>query len=161
MSTIKISQGKCILCGMCILECPAGIFNKNEHITTVEDAETKCINCGHCMSICPVEAVTLPSAQPGQLVPIDKNLNVSKEHIGQFLKSNRSMRQYKDIEVTKEVIAGIMDITRYAPSARNLEPIHWIITKTRKETAYLADLTAQGIAISDRYAKWRFSYAGK
>ena len=153
MSIIRVSQEKCTLCGMCVLECPAGIFTKGEVITTVEDAEIKCIKCGHCMSICPVEAITLPSVQPGQLVPIDKKLNVNKEQIGQFLKSNRSMRQYKDTEVKEEVIAELMDITRYAPSARNIEPLHWIITKTRKETRYLADLTAQGMTGLDRYGK--------
>ncbi|MEQ8172934.1 MAG: nitroreductase family protein, partial [Candidatus Eremiobacterota bacterium] len=69
------------------------------------------------------------------------------------LKSKRSMRQYKDTEVKEEIISGIMDVTRYAPSARNIEPLHWIITKTRKETRYLADLTAQGMTGLDRYGK--------
>ena len=153
MSPITVSQEKCTLCGLCIMECPVGLFTKGEQVTPVEDAESKCIDCGHCMSICPVEAISLPSALPEQLVKIDKKLNITKEQTGQLLKSNRSIRQYKDTEVTEKVISELMDVTRYAPSARNIEPLHWIITKTRTETRYLADLTAKGMSSLDRYGK--------
>jgi len=145
MSAITVSQEKCTLCGLCISECPFGLFVQEEKINVIEGAETKCINCGHCISICPVEAIALPSSVPEELIKIDKKLNVTQEEMTQFLKANRSVRQYKDTVVSREVISELMDVTSYGPSAKNIEPLHWIISENRAETRRLADFTVKSL----------------
>jgi nitroreductase/NAD-dependent dihydropyrimidine dehydrogenase PreA subunit len=155
MELITINPEKCTLCGRCIMTCPFGLFIKDDKVKVVEEGESKCVNCGHCISICPSEAISLPSGPPENLVKIEKSLNITEEQVGQFLKSNRSIRRYKDTVVPEEEISKIMDVTRYAPSAKNAEPLHWIISKNPSETRHLADLTVKGMVESniDRYVK--------
>jgi len=150
MNLISINQETCTLCGLCILDCPRNIFVKDNGgpVKTVEEAESKCLHCGHCISICPAQAVSLPEGGPEELQKIKKDFNITFEQAGQFLKGNRSVRHYKKNLVPKEIIEQIMDVTSYAPSAKNLQPIQWIITENHEKTKKLADLTADGLALS-------------
>lgn len=52
----EIIPDKCIACGICIGECPAGAIDLSPEGTAHIDPET-CIGCGKCAEVCPVEAV--------------------------------------------------------------------------------------------------------
>ncbi len=45
----------------------------------------------------------------------------------EFLQTRRSIRKYKDEDVPMDIILKILDVARYAPSARNLQPWEFII----------------------------------
>jgi len=51
---------------------------------------------------------------------------VEKVYI-EFLLSRRSIRKFKDKEVSKDILLKILDIARYAPSARNAQPWEYIV----------------------------------
>lgn len=65
---LKIDESKCVLCGLCITDCPAGAFKgEGEHMvgqSRVFDSitldESLCIHCGDCTTKdfwCPAEAI--------------------------------------------------------------------------------------------------------
>jgi len=51
-----VDENKCIGCGSCVAECPAGAVSLNDQGIAVVDKE-KCTGCGRCAKACPVEAV--------------------------------------------------------------------------------------------------------
>jgi ferredoxin len=54
----KIFKEKCVRCGVCMDECPAGaICYKENNVPFV--IEEDCTDCGLCVSVCCTEAVVL------------------------------------------------------------------------------------------------------
>ncbi len=53
---------------------------------------------------------------------------MSDELLG-FLKSRRSIRRFKPDPIPDEVLLKILDVARYAPSARNSQPWAFIVVK--------------------------------
>lgn len=51
----KVSGG-CVLCLMCVYECPLGAITIKENVSTVIDSE-KCIGCGSCFRNCQTSAI--------------------------------------------------------------------------------------------------------
>ena len=56
MSTkYRVGSG-CVLCLMCVYECPVGAISIKENVSTVID-EKKCLGCGKCYNNCQAEAI--------------------------------------------------------------------------------------------------------
>lgn len=53
---IKIDQGKCTECGMCMEICPVEAI-VYEDVVKIDD--TRCINCRMCLTVCPFKAITM------------------------------------------------------------------------------------------------------
>ncbi len=51
----KVSGG-CVLCLMCVYECPVGAISIVEDVSTVVDQD-KCIGCGSCYRNCQTGAI--------------------------------------------------------------------------------------------------------
>jgi len=62
------------------------------------------------------------------------------EHLLNFLYTRRSIRKFKQIEVTDDVIKRILDVARYAPSARNSQPWIFIVVKDKELKSRLAKI---------------------
>ena len=57
--TITVDADMCLMCGMCIKECQAGVlaFNWQKVPDSVEGGEEKCLGCGFCETVCPAGAL--------------------------------------------------------------------------------------------------------
>lgn len=62
MKTKYTVNGGCVLCLMCIYECPVGAISIKENETTVIDGD-KCLGCGKCYKNC----------QTGAIVKVEEN----------------------------------------------------------------------------------------
>ena len=51
----KIDPAKCIACGSCQQECPAGAIKEGDVYSIDPDV---CLDCGACADVCPQEAIS-------------------------------------------------------------------------------------------------------
>ncbi len=65
---------------------------------------------------------------------------MSVEECVKPLLERRSIRRFEDREVPDELLLKAIDIARYAPSARNSQPWHFIIIKDRSKLEELSEL---------------------
>lgn len=65
------------------------------------------------------------------------------------IKIRRSVREFKDKPIPKEMIEKIIDCGRLAPTARKEEPWEFIAITDKRELAEIADITDHGKFIKD------------
>jgi nitroreductase len=58
---------------------------------------------------------------------IDKALVISSDQAEQFLRSRRSVRQFKDKPVEKATLQRLIETARYAPTASNTQLVEWLV----------------------------------
>lgn len=148
MSLIVIDDEKCGRDGLCARICPMGLIIKQEdgRITEVEGAESVCMSCGHCIAICPSGALSLAGKAATELQQIRKDLRVDGHALEQLMKSRRSIRAYSDEPVPRETLQRLLDTARWAPTARNLQPVHYLVLENPEEVRKLANAVAEALA---------------
>lgn len=60
----------------------------------------------------------------------------------EVIKTRRSIREYSDKEITKEILERIVDAARFSPTARNVQPWEFVVitnTLTLKKLSELAE----------------------
>jgi len=130
MSLISIDTALCTKDGHCVAECPAKIIEMADEGPFVSaDLAVKCIDCGHCVAVCPTAALSLKTLSPQDCPPVDRELRISEAQAEQFLRSRRSIRNYKDKPVDRQTFRKLIDIARHAPTASNKQPVQWLIVE--------------------------------
>ena len=130
MSLLTIDQGKCRQDGLCSADCPMGIIRfegKGNYPEILPESELMCIRCGHCVAVCPHGALDHLEVPLAACTAIDKSLAISPAQTEQFLRSRRSVRQFKDKPVEKATLQQLIATARYAPTASNLQLVEWLV----------------------------------
>ncbi|MGA8239174.1 MAG: nitroreductase family protein [Desulfobacterales bacterium] len=142
MELFTINQETCNQDGICAAVCPAGIIDikEGEYPTPFSDADELCIRCGHCVAVCPTASLSHKDIPLESCTPIEKEFGITHEQTVQFLRSRRSIRQYKDRPVDKAVLKRLIDIARYAPSGHNLQPVEWLVIGDRADLRRLSGI---------------------
>ena len=142
MELLTINQKTCNQDGICMAICPAGIkeIKDGEYPKPISDADELCIRCGHCVAICPTASLSHKDIPQESCTPIAKELRITHEQTVQFLRSRRSIRQYKDRPVDKAALKRLIDIARYAPSGHNLQPVEWLVLGDKTELKRLSGI---------------------
>jgi nitroreductase/NAD-dependent dihydropyrimidine dehydrogenase PreA subunit len=137
-----VDTGKCVKCGACAETCPVKVieFKKGVVPEAVPWAKKACINCGHCVAVCPKGAMSLVEMPASGCEPIREELKISGTSAEQLFKSRRSVRIYKEEPVDKKTIEKIIDISRYAPTGHNIQPVKWKVIYDRKKVVELKEL---------------------
>ena len=116
---ITIYPEKCNGCGLCVTVCKDfSLQMAVEKVALTEDPLFGCIGCGHCMAICPTGAIEIH----GRELSPDDLFNLSKKEMAagydellNLLKRRRSMREFKEIPVEKELIDKILNAASTSP----------------------------------------------
>ncbi|MFZ5812045.1 MAG: nitroreductase family protein [Thermodesulfobacteriota bacterium] len=155
MPLIEIDEQLCARDGICVAECPLDLLELSpEKIpVAVAGAETACLRCGHCIVSCPNGALRLDGQDPAGLPAVPSQSIEADAAIG-FLASRRSTRNWKDKNVSRELIERAIDAARYAPSGLNMQPVHWLVVETAEEMRRLAGLTADFLRQSGTMAQF-------
>jgi len=151
MSIFAVDDDKCNFCGLCAVECPAAIIviKGPEALPFMpRGGEKFCIDCGHCVAVCPPGAISLENVKPEDCTKVSKELLPTPEQVEHFLKSRRSVRAFKEEPVPRNTLAKIIDIARYAPSGRNLQPVQWLVVEDSNEVKRLTELVIDWIRLA-------------
>lgn len=139
----SVDSNTCNGCSICSEVCPAGCIDLHDGLPSIfPDNKKMCIRCGHCEVYCPSSAINL-SFRGNQ--PFDAEITfppISSEQLAYYIASRRSVRNYKKQAANKETISKLMDMVRYAPTAKNVQNVGWIIVTSQSILVKLRDLTA-------------------
>lgn len=148
MKFIEIDERKCKHDGICASECPFGVIrlkNKTSFPEVIPGGEDICLLCGHCVAACPHGALNHQHIPLQKSPPVRKDLLLNLEQAVQFLRSRRSIRQYRDEPVEKEKIQKLIEIARYAPTSGNTQLVEWWVFTDRNEISHFSDMVVQWI----------------
>ena len=147
MKSISINQETCTKCKLCVEVCPARIFQQ-ESMKEFPNVvfEKSCLVCGHCVAICPQDAV-IHSGYPAEKVAgINEDLIPSEEQLFELIKSRRSIREFKDEPIEREVIEKIIDAARLAPTAQNNQSTHYLVIQDKETLDGVRELSYKYMA---------------
>ncbi|MCL5025591.1 MAG: nitroreductase family protein [Chloroflexi bacterium] len=143
MSLFLVDREKCLRDGVCVDECPRFIIemkDEDSYPVPIHGADELCINCGHCVTVCPSGALSLKTMTPESCPTVRADLLPTAEQVDHLLRSRRSIRAFEDRTVPREVLAGLIDIARYAPSGSNRQPVEWLVIYEPRDVRRLARL---------------------
>ena len=113
----RIDLQTCIRCGACAEACPNQILarGKDGEVSFRPDRLSLCIQCGHCMAVCPT-----PSVSAGDLTLEKDFFDLPRGGMGEcdffnFLACRRSVRNFQDKPVAREMLQRIVDAVALAP----------------------------------------------
>ncbi|WP_110955422.1 nitroreductase family protein [Anaerosinus massiliensis] len=143
MSLITVNK-RCIKCGLCIEECPVDVLKMGEK-GPEEVADSNCIACGHCVAICPKTAIDNKKTPLAQQVDMKDFPKLNPQQAEHFLRSRRSIRNYHDKPVPRELLSKLVNIARLAPTASNSQGISYVIIENKQLLEKSVELTIQMI----------------
>lgn len=157
MPLLTIDPAACTRCGLCIDACPYGLIavGADGLPRDLEDAAVVCALCGHCVAVCPSGALAHARLPREEFIPAQKKGAVKPATVELFLKSRRSIREFKPEPLPRETLARILDTTRFAPTAVNSQNVRWVVSADPAVTRRLAGLAADWMrGMGERYARF-------
>lgn len=140
--TITIDAQRCTQCGNCLQSCNAMLIQPTESGVPqpIDQAGDFCISCGHCVAACEFGAVSVDAITPDNSPLYDGVPSSSFEQFDRLARTRRSIRHFKKQPVERAKIEQLLDTARWAPSARNLLPVKWLVVNNPDTVRELASL---------------------
>jgi NAD-dependent dihydropyrimidine dehydrogenase PreA subunit len=127
---IKRLEDKCNKCMLCVRDCVSGVWRIVDGVPAPVQPDL-CNLCSHCIAVCPRDAILHEGLNAAQTTKVNrKNLlpNVYRD----IVMSRRSVRQFREREVPREVIEQVLSLARYAPTASNEQNVGYIVITDKK-----------------------------
>jgi len=115
----SIDRETCTLCGLCARACKSETLTMGEGEVKIDcDTPFGCVGCGQCMMVCPTGSMTVigRDISPEDLVDLPpREQRATADQLEALLLARRSVREYSQREVEREVIDRILEIASTAP----------------------------------------------
>ena len=154
---IKINIEKCTGCGLCVSVC------KDFSLEIINNKVNKklkscfgCIACGHCMAICPQGAIEIygRTLSPNDLFDLPKKeTSTDYNSLLSLCQRRRSVREFKDKAIDKEIIEKIITIARTSPMGLPPSDVNLLVFDTKEKTNKFAKDFCEYL----KGMKWMFS----
>ncbi|MCX7970584.1 MAG: nitroreductase family protein [Negativicutes bacterium] len=139
---LNINASKCTKCGLCARHCPWSLFTgaEGQFPELRANYQTICSACGHCLAVCPTAAIEI--AADGLAGERGEPLSVQPSYpeFAGLVKNRRSTRYFRPDELPQGEILEMLAVCQYSPSAKNLQPVKWLVVSGRDR---VADLSAK------------------
>jgi nitroreductase/NAD-dependent dihydropyrimidine dehydrogenase PreA subunit len=146
--TITIKEDLCIKCGMCVQDCPCGLYSQEPEgsVPEVHNLEF-CISCGHCSAICSPGAIIHSGFPQDYLQQVNRKNQPSSEEVLELMRARRSIRVFRDKPVEKQQIERIIDAARLAPTGHNMQATQYIVIQNKKIIEHMETATANQLSM--------------
>jgi nitroreductase/NAD-dependent dihydropyrimidine dehydrogenase PreA subunit len=152
--TITRDADLCTKCGTCVATCPSSVYVQESKDSIPEAINIDfCISCGHCVSICPKNAIVHSEFPEGHVTSINTENMPSSQEVLELLRTRRSIHVFKDKPVERQLIEGIIEAARFAPSSGNAQPTEFIVVQDKELLENIAQVA--GNFCADLLAKLR------
>jgi nitroreductase/NAD-dependent dihydropyrimidine dehydrogenase PreA subunit len=118
---ISIDPNKCTRCGACNAVCPAIVIEIQKE-SAVPVYPQSCIQCYHCVAVCPVDAVSCTEFPLSEFKSVGKSMPTPAAMRNQLL-SRRSVREFKDKPVSREILDDLVRVASHAPTGHNAQSV--------------------------------------
>jgi len=130
MTLFTIDKDLCLRDGICVAECPNYLIEMTDneaYPTATARAELDCIECGHCVAVCPTGALSHRNLSPAECEEMRPDIFPNANQVEHLLRTRRSIRSFTGQPVPQAILTRLLDITSYAPSAGNTQPVEWLV----------------------------------
>ena len=158
MSKVSIDREKCIGCESCVKDCITYSLEMSENKAQVaEGGDDRCISCQHCFAICPTGAISFDGKNPQDAETPNFG---NPDDLLKLIKSRRSVRQFKQDEITADDWNKIKSMLPYIPTGCNFNGLHFSFVESRTAMDKLNEYTRKTLLklISNKFTS---KYAGK
>lgn len=147
MPKVQINRDECTSCGLCTEVCPQEYF-RQPTAKSIPDVvkEEGCIVCGHCVAVCPSDAVQHMDFPETAVHSISEERLPSPESVMEVFRSRRSIREFRDEPVDKQLIEQIIEAARLAPSAHNYQSTEYVVITDGQIISQMVKLTVEFLA---------------
>ena len=128
-----VAPDKCVHCDACVQDCPRGIISRTGELPEILPArESECLECQHCLAVCPTGAVSIFGLLPEHCLELAPEKLPSARQMRTLLRGRRSVRQYKEENVPREVIDDVLATLAHAPTGCNDRDLHFLVVDDRR-----------------------------
>lgn len=156
---IFIDTEVCSGCGQCTEVCKDfGLILKDGRACISGEALFGCIACGHCMAICPTGAIeikgrTLSSEDLFELP--ERDSLPSYDSFFDLLRNRRSIREFEDIPVEKQLIDKVLEAARTAPMGLPPSDVNVLVLDSKQSVReFTEDFCTYLESIKWFFSKW-------
>ncbi len=132
MINFRVDENKCINCGLCAQDCPAGIINVNPTPNIRASREKLCIECQHCLAICPTAAISILNKEPENSLSTNVELP-SYKSMSNLIKTRRSIRKFTNEHIAPNLIEELLETSTYAPTGHNYNSVHFTLIDNKED----------------------------
>ena len=161
---LRIDEAKCLRCGACAEDCPAGplaMNSENGLPTVAEGGAERCLRCQHCLAICPVGALSIFGRDP-DAAEANEKLPAPGELLN-LIRCRRSFRRYRRENLPSATMEKLLEMPAWVPTGVNDHRLRFsviddlaVMERFRRSAGekVLAAIAAGGPA-GERFARYR------